>query len=119
MKINKLLLLISLAVGLAVTACADMDNVLPESGTLLESQLQETNAIAPQRAQAAFSGLFSDIGKPAKMYSTPDDWGFLMINFCNDLEGPDALIADNNYNWFGVCGELSSRNANYRNPAIR
>ena len=119
MKINKLLLLISLAVGLAVTACADMDNVLPESGTLLESQLQETNAIAPQRAQAAFSGLFSDLGKPAKMYSTPDDWGFLMINFCNDIEGPDALIPDNNYNWFGVCGELSSRNANYRNPAIR
>ncbi|HKM12149.1 MAG TPA: RagB/SusD family nutrient uptake outer membrane protein [Bacteroidales bacterium] len=119
MKINKLLLLISLAVGLTFTACADMDNVLPESGTLLESQLQETNAIAPERAQAAFSGLFSDIGKPAKMYSTPDDWGFLMINFCNDLEGPDALIPDNNYNWFGVCGELSSRNANYRNPAIR
>jgi len=119
MKINKLLLIISLAVGLAVTACADMDNVLPESGTLLESQLKETNAIAPERAQAAFSGLFSDIGKPAKMYSTPDDWGFLMINFCNDLEGPDALIADNNYNWFSVCGELSSRNANYRNPYIR
>ena len=57
MKINKLLLLISLAVGLTFTACADMDNVLPESDRLLESQLQETNAIAPQRAQAAFSGL--------------------------------------------------------------
>jgi len=53
------------------------------------------------------------------MYNTPDDWEFLMLMFCNDLEGADALIADSGYNWFSVCGEYSSRNNTYRNPAIR
>lgn len=105
--------------GLALIACSDIDTQLPESGTMLATQVQETNLIAPSRAEASFSGMFSSIGQPRKMYNTPDDWQFLMINFCNDLEGADALIADSGYNWFSVCGELSSRNANYRNPYIR
>ena len=117
MKRIKLLSII--LVGLALASCADINNVVPQSGTMLSTQVQETYAIAPQRAAAPFAGMFSDIGRPAKMYSTPDDWEFLMILFCNDLEGADALIADSGYNWFSVCGELSSRNANYRNPAIR
>lgn len=105
--------------GLALVACSDIDNIVPQSGTMLEKQVQETNAIAPTRAEASFNGMFTNLGKPAKMYSNPDDWEFLMILFCNDLEGADAVIADSGYNWFSVCGELSSRNANYRNPYIR
>ena len=117
MKLYKVLS-VALA-GFAVIACSDIDTQVPESDTMLATQVQETNLVAPVRAEATFAGLFSDIGLPAKMYSNPDDWQFLMINFCNDLEGADALIADSNYNWFSVCGELSSRNANYRNPYIR
>ena len=117
MKLYKVLT-VALA-GLALIACSDIDTQIPESGTMLATQVQETNLIAPSRAEASFAGLFSSIGQSAKMYSTPDDWQFLMINFCNDLEGADALIADSGYNWFSVCGELSSRNANYRNPTIR
>lgn len=64
--------------------------------------------IAPERAAAPFANMFIDIGRPAKLYSTPDDWEFLMAMFCNDLEGADALIADTGYNWFSVCGEYSS-----------
>ncbi|MBR4133063.1 MAG: RagB/SusD family nutrient uptake outer membrane protein [Bacteroidales bacterium] len=117
MKLYKVLS-VALA-GFALIACSDIDTQIPESGTMLATQVQETNLIAPSRAEASFAGLFSSIGQSAKMYSTPDDWQFLMINFCNDLEGADALIADSGYNWFSVCGELSSRNANYRNPTIR
>ena len=117
MKLYKVLT-VALA-GFALIACSDIDTQIPESGTMLATQVQETNLMAPSRAEASFSGLFSSIGQSAKMYSTPDDWQFLMINFCNDLEGADALIADSGYNWFSVCGELSSRNANYRNPTIR
>ena len=106
-------------VGLALASCGSIENVVPQSGTMLSTQVQETYAIAPERAAAPFAGMFSDIGRPAKLYSTPDDWEFLMILFCNDLEGSDALIPDSNYNWFSVCGELSSRSATYRNPAIR
>lgn len=117
MKLNRIFSVVLAALALA--ACSDIDNIVPESGTMLATQVQETNIIAPSRAEASFSGMFSNIGYPAKMYSTPDDWQFLMIMFCNDLEGADALIADSGYNWFSVCGELSSRNANYRNPYIR
>ncbi len=83
------------------------------------SQVQTTNVLAPTRAQASFNGMFTSIGEPIKMYSTPDDWEFLMMLFCNDLEGADALIPDSGYNWFSVCGEYSSRNSTYRNPYIR
>ena len=65
------------------------------------------------------NSLLTDIGRSAKLYSTPDDWEFLMILYCNDLEGADAVLPDSGYNWFSVCGELSSRNANYRNARIR
>ena len=106
--------------GLAFAACTDMDDIVPESGTMLASQVQETNLIAPTRATASFTGLFTQIGKPYSMgYGKPDDWGFLMMGYCNDLESADALMPDSNYNWFSVCGEYSSRNANYRNPYIR
>ncbi len=106
--------------GLASAACTDMDDIVPESGTMLASQVKETNVIAPTRATASFTGLFTQIGKPYSMgYNKPDDWGFLMMGFCNDLESADAIIADSGYNWFSVCGEYSSRNADYRNPYIR
>ena len=106
--------------GLAFAACTDMDDIVPESGTMLASQVQETNLIAPTRATASFTGLFTQIGKPYSMgYGKPDDWGFLMMGYCNDLESADALMPDSGYNWFSVCGEYSSRNANYRNPYIR
>ena len=118
MKLNKLYFAI-VAVAVTLASCSKIDRIVPEGGTLLASQVQETNAIIPSRASASFNGMFTAIGQPCKMYNTPDDWEFLMIMFCNDLEGADALIADSGYNWFSVCGEYSSRNNTYRNPAIR
>lgn len=117
MKLYKLFL--AAFAGLAFVACSDIDNIAPQSGTMLQSQVQEVNLLVPSRAEASFTGMFTNFGKPYKMYSAPDDWEFLMILFCNDLEGADAWIADSGYNWFSVCGEYSSRNADYRNPAIR
>lgn len=117
MKAYRLILAGFAALGLA--ACSDIDDIEPKSGTMLATQVQQTNAEMPTRAEASFNGMFTNIGYPAKIYSYPDDWEFLMINFCNDLEGADAWIADSGYNWFSVCGEYSSRNADYRNPAIR
>ena len=117
MKLNKIFY--AVIIGLAFASCSKIDEIAPEGGTLLASQVQETNAIIPSRAAASFNGMFTAIGQPCKMYNTPDDWEFLMMMFCNDLEGADALIADSGYNWFSVCGEYSSRNNTYRNPAIR
>ena len=106
--------------GLVLAACTDMNEIVPESGTMLANQLQETNAAVPSRASASFTGLYSHLGMPNHYgYGTPDDFGVLMMLFCNDLESADATASDNNYNWFSVCGEYSSRTANYRNPVLR
>lgn len=118
MKLNRYIPV--LFAGLVLFSCTDMNTIVPESGTMLKQQVQETNAVIPTRATASFSGLFSIIGQPNYFdYGTPDDFGVLMMLFCNDLESADATASDNNYNWFSVCGEYSSRNANYRNPVIR
>ena len=112
------LFLASMAV-LAIASCNKIENIAPESGTMLASQVQKTNEVIPERASASFSGMFTTLGKPIVLYNTPDDWEFLMINYCNDLEGADALVADSGYNWFSVCGKYSSRTPSYRNPYIR
>ena len=118
MKLNRYIPV--LFAGLVLFSCTDMNTIVPESGTMLKQQVQETNSAVPSRAVASFSGLFTIIGQPNYFgYGTPDDFGVLMMLFCNDLESADATASDNNYNWFSVCGEYSSRNANYRNPVIR
>ena len=117
MKLNKFAYL-ALA-SMAFAAC-DMEDIVPEGGTLLATQVQETYTAAPQRAEAPFSGMFSQLGAPSTVYSSrPDDWGFIMMCFSNDLEAADIIVADSGYNWFSVCGEYTSRNADYANPYIR
>ena len=117
MKLNKFAYL-ALA-SLAFAAC-DMEDVVPQGGTLLATQVQETYIAAPSRAEAPFSGMFTKLGAPTTVFSSrPDDWGFIMMAFSNDLEAADIWIPNSGYNWFSVCGELTSRNADYANPYIR
>lgn len=119
MKHNKFAF-IALA-SLALAAC-DMEDVVPQGGTLLATQVQETNLAAPSRAEATFSGMFTLLGEPLSISfssSRPDNFGFLMMVYSNDLEAADIVTANSGYNWFSVCGELTSRNADYANPYIR
>ena len=120
MKLNKYTL-IALA-GLAFGACSDMDEMAPQSGTLLDSQLAQANDADPTRVDAAFNGMYTKLGMPwgaLPSNERPDDFGFIMMSYSNDLEGADMVTPNSGYNWFSVCGELSSRNANYANPFIR
>lgn len=122
MKLNKLYFALAAAAAFTFAACSDIDEALPASGLLLESQVQETNVAVPTMGAASFNGLYTYLGQPNNPYGgklQPDCFSFIMITFCDDLEGADAWIENNNYNWFSVCGELSSRNANYRNPLVR
>ena len=77
------------------------------------------DGISPEHAAAILRQMFTDIGRPAKLYTSEDDWEFLMMLFSNDVEGADVILPDNRYNSFVVCGDYSSRNAFYRNPRIR
>ena len=119
MKLYRYIAIIA-AVAISASCSKILNEVKPESGSLLAQQNQETNAAVPTRASASFNGLFNALGLPYYCgYNKPDDWGVLMMLFCNDLESADAFIPDSGYNWFSVCGEYSSRSSNYRNPTIR
>ncbi len=121
MKLYRIITVLA-AASLGFAACSEIDQAVPSSGSLLEAQVQETNTADESRALASFNGLFVYLGKPNNPLggsTRPDCYSFIMITFCDDLEGADAWIPNSGYNWFSVCGELSSRSANYRNPGVR
>ena len=124
MKIFKYTSMLALAGAVAASSCTKMmDEIVPEGGSMTESQLQETTNALPARGDASFTGMFTKLGDPLSFgnFSSdrPDNFSFVMMDFSNDLEGPDIATADNNYNWFSTCMEYSSRNADYANPYIR
>ena len=120
MKLNKYTALAAAALA-AMTACSEMDELAPQSGTALAEQVKETNVVAPSRSEATFNGMFTKIGAPESVFGSgrPDDWGMLMMCLSGDLEAADMIMPDSGYNWFSVCGELSSRNGDYANPYVR
>ena len=68
MKLNRYFTLALSA--LAFSACVDFEEAKPQGGTMLASQLQTTNIVAPTRAEASFNGLFTDLGKPNVFYGS-------------------------------------------------
>lgn len=105
----------------AAISCSQMDELQPEGNIMLSEQMQEVNAVIPSRADASFNGMFTKMGSPGSVLggSRPDDFGFVMMAFSNDIEAADVVLPNSGYNWFSVCGELTSRNADYANPYIR
>ena len=106
---------------LAAAACKEMDELTPQGGYTLTSQVLETNQAVPSRVNASFNGMFTKLGAPESVFGSgrPDDWGFIMICFSSDIEAADMVLANSGYNWFSVCGNLTSRNADYANPYVR
>ena len=106
---------------LVAGACSWNEDLTPQGGYALTSQVQETNHAVPSRVNATFNGMYTKLGAPESVFGSgrPDDWGFLMIGFSSDIEAADVVLANSGYNWFSVCGLLSSRNADYANPYVR
>ena len=109
------------ATALLAASCSQMDELAPQGGSALTSQVLQTNQAVPSRVNAAFNGMYTKLGAPESVFGRgrPDDWGFLMICFSSDIEAADMVLANSGYNWFSVCGALTSRNADYANPYIR
>lgn len=101
--------------------CDDIENQLPKGNGLTEAQNIAAVAAVPALAESTFSGMFSMMGYPnyALGGTRADDFGYIMMAFSNDIEGADVVLPNSGYNWFSVCGEYSSRTANYANPRIR
>lgn len=104
-----------------MAACSWTEVVPPQGKYSLAQQIQETNSLVPSRADAAFNGMYTKTGAPGSVFggSRPDDFGFIMMTFSNDIEAADIVLANSGYNWFSACGMLTSRNADYANPYIR
>ena len=123
MKNNKYTSVLAIASMVVLGACSDIDDIVPEGDTMLETQLKATTSIIPGRADATFSGMYTKLGDPLSFgrfaSERPDDFGFVMMAFSNDLEAADIVGQDNNYNWFSTCSGLTTRNADYANPYIR
>ena len=119
---KKIYMIVSAATLLA--SCAGFDELAPQGGTLLASQVKEANEYAPSRSNASFNGMYTKLGAPVSVFGggvdgRPDDFGFIMIAFSGDLEAADIVTANSGYNWFSSCGALTSRNGDYANPYIR
>ena len=108
-------------ISLVAVGCSQMDELQPQGGIITTEQLQEVNKVIPSRADASFNGMYTKLGAPGSGLggTRPDDFGFVMMAFSNDIEAADVVLANSGYNWFSVCGLLSSRNADYANPYIR
>lgn len=123
MKIYRYTSVLALSGLLLAGACSDIDDIVPQGGTMIASQLQETTNAVPSRGDATFSGMYTKLGDPLSFgrfsSSRPDDFSFVMMAFSNDLEAADIVTANSGYNWFSTCMELTSRNADYANPYIR
>ena len=105
---------------IALGACTDMNEMLPEGGTVLDSQFEEIIEADPSRADAIFNGMYTKMGEPAGIFpGRPDDFGFLMQDFSNDLEAGDVMLPNSTYNWWRVCGKMTTRNADKANAYIR
>lgn len=120
MKINKFYILAVAALGLA--SCGDIDEVEQLGAGISLEQDKEAVALIESRATAKFNAMFTFMGKPYGTYTTntrADDFGFIMAAISQDAEGPDLVFPNSGYNWFSVCGELSSRTPDYANPYIR
>ena len=105
----------------AAVSCSRMDELVPQGAIVLAEQVQSVNTVIPSRADASFNGMYTRLGAPGSVFggTRPDDWGFLMMAFSNDIEAADVVLANSGYNWFSACGNLSSRNADYANPYVR
>lgn len=119
MKLNKFFLLA--LTGVALTACNDIDEIMPSGSGLTQEQVNNVYEALPSRAEASFSGMFTMMGAPDATFGSgrADDFGFIMMAISNDAEAADYHYPNSGYNWFSTCGEYSSRNANYANPYIR
>ena len=106
---------------LIAVSCDKMNQLEPQGGNSLTSQVLQTNQTVPSRINASFNGMFTKLGAPDSVFGNgrPDDWGFLMIGFSGDIEAADVVLANSGYNWFSTCGALTSRNADYANPYVR
>lgn len=109
--------------SLSFVACNDIDEIQPEGAGVSTEQVEKIGDLIPSRTEADFTGMFTMMGQPYYTFgvgsSRADDFGFIMAAISQDAEGPDMQYPNSGYNWFSVCGDLTSRTPSYANPYVR
>lgn len=118
------ILLLMMGGALLTTSCNDLNEQDYEGNSKLsQEEFLATNEAIPSRVDATYAGMFNYLGKGGvsglSSGTRADDIGFVSAAISQDAEGADLACADNNYNWFSVADELTSRNASYANPRMR
>jgi hypothetical protein len=93
-----------MSAALLLASCAGFEQMAPQGGTLLASQVKTANEYAPSRGNAPFNGMYTKLGAPVSVFGggtdgRPDDFGFIMIAFSSDLEAADIITANSDDNW--------------------
>lgn len=105
-----------------LSSCADLDTA-PEDKVFTSEQKKEVVAAIPERLAADVNGMFSIIGKQFCVFgatsSRDDDAGYPTVCISQDLNGPDMVSDNSNYNWFSTSSEYSDRSDTYANPYER
>ncbi|MDD5185493.1 MAG: RagB/SusD family nutrient uptake outer membrane protein [Paludibacter sp.] len=121
MKLAHKLFILALGCGF-ISSCTDL-NTFPEGGNLTSAQKTETALALPERVSADVNGMFSVIGNQYCVYgsvsSRDDDAGFPTVCLSQDLNGPDMVSDNSNYNWFSVSSQYTDRADTYANPYMR
>lgn len=104
------------------TSCVDLDTA-PQGGTFTSDQKSDVVLAIPERLAADVNGMFAIIGKQYCVFgassSRDDDAGFPTVCLSQDLNGPDMVGDNSNYNWFSVSSSYEDRTDTYANPYER
>lgn len=117
--VNKLWIFVA---GIAfMFSCTDNLDTFPEGSTFTEDQKREIVEQLPERLSADVNGLYSIMGEQDGVFGTgrADDFGYPMVALSSDLNGPDMVATDDNYNWFSVASTYEDRTYTYANPYMR
>ncbi len=109
-------------VGMTIVSSCGVDT-FPESQIVTEEQKADISAAIPDRLKADVTGMFSVIGNQFCVFgatsSRDDDAGFPTVCLSQDLNGPDMISDNSNYNWFSASSKYSDRIYTYANPYMR
>jgi len=121
MKLTYKLFILALG-GSLISSCTDLDTY-PEGGNITSKQITETVNALPERLSADVNGMFSIIGNQYCVFgsttSRDDDAGYPTVCISQDLNGPDMVSDNSNYNWFSTSSQYSDRSDTYANPYMR
>ena len=109
-----------LAVGcLALTACSDMDDMTPDSGSMTEAQLEMTTTAIPKRANADLTGIYTYAGEMAAALNSGSihcDYGYPSLCTAMDANASDFVGDNSNYNWFTPAFDYTDRDPELHHP---